>query len=219
MTTGLQKDAMEIQQPPGQWDVPPPPSTPPRAMTDVELRVHKRLLWVGGAAYPLRNIARVYTFTLRPKRKEAVFRFLSRTGIILAVAIGLSIIGGLISFASSSSGPYESEQSSGGGLIVLVWICSGAALIYFFVDMLSVVTAPSHYVLAVETAGPSTAMVTSPDPQHLDRLVGYVSGALENPDTEFQVTVERLTINSPTNYHFGDSVNMYGGSGNTGIAA
>lgn len=188
-------------------------------MTDVELRVHKRLLWVGGAAYPLRNIARVYTFTLRPKRKEAVFRFLSRTGIILAVAIGLSIIGGLISLASSSSGPYESERSGGGGLIIFVWICSGAALIYFFVEMLSVVTAPSHYVLAVETAGPSTAMVTSPDPQHLDRLVGYVSGALENPDTEFQVTVERLTINSPTNYHFGDSVNMYGGSGNTGIAA
>ncbi|MFF7732375.1 DUF6232 family protein [Streptomyces sp. NPDC007984] len=219
MTTGLQKDAMEIQQPPGQFDVPPPPATPPRTMTDVELRVHKRLLWVGGAAYPLRNIARVYTFTLRPKRKEAVFRFLTRTLIILAVGIGLSIIGGLISLANSSSGPYESESSSGGGLIVFVWICSGAALIYFFVEMLSVVTAPSHYVLAVETAGPSTAMVTSPDPQHLDRLVGYVSGALENPDTEFQVTVERLTINSPTNYHFGDSVNMYGGSGNTGIAA
>ncbi|MFF7483934.1 DUF6232 family protein [Streptomyces luteogriseus] len=209
---------METQQPPGQWDVPPPPSTPPRRMTDVELRVHKRLLWVGTAAYPLRNIARVYTFTLRPKRKEAVFRFLTRALIVLAVGIGLSIIGGLISLANSSSGPYESE-SSGGGLIVFVWICSGAALIYFFVEMLSVVTAASHYVLAIETAGPSTAMVTSPDPQHLDRLVGYVSGALENPDTEFQVTVERLTINSPTNYHFGDSVNMYGGSGNTGIAA
>ncbi|MFI6807708.1 DUF6232 family protein [Streptomyces luteogriseus] len=193
-------------------------------MTDIELRVHKRLLWVGTAAYPLRNIARVYTFTLRPKRKEAVFRFLKRAGIILAVAIGLSIIGGLISLANEagdSGSPYESGQSSGGGggLVILVWICSGAALIYFFVEMLSVVTAPSHYVLAIETAGPSTAMVTSPDPQHLDRLVGYVSGALENPDTEFQVTVEQLTINSPTNYHFGDNVNMYGGSGNVGIAA
>lgn len=53
-----------------QWDVPPPPATPPRAMTDIELRVGKRLLWVGGAACPLRNIARVY----------AVFRFLPAPG-------------------------------------------------------------------------------------------------------------------------------------------
>ncbi|MEU4468905.1 DUF6232 family protein [Streptomyces sp. NPDC024017] len=201
---------METQQPPGQWDVPPPPATPPRAMTDVELRVSKRLLWVGQAAYPLRNIARVYTFTLHPKRKEAVIRFLTRTGITLAVAIGLSIIGSVTFLAS---------ESTGSGLLTFVWIGSGAALIYFLVDMLSVVTAQSHYVLAIETAGPSTAMVTSRNPQHLDQLVGYVAGALENPDTEFQVTVERLTINSPTNYHFGDSVNMYGGSGNTGIAA
>ncbi|MER8224040.1 DUF6232 family protein [Streptomyces sp. NPDC094143] len=201
---------METQQPPGQWDVPPPPATPPRALTDVELRVHNRLLWVGGAAYPLRNIARVYTFTLHPKRKEAVFRFLTRAGITLAVAIGLSIIGGLT---------YLADESAAGGLLTFVWICSIAALIYFLVEMLSVVTAQSHYVLAVETAGPSTAMVTSRDPHHLDRLVGYVAGALENPDTEFTVTVERLTINSPSNYHFGDNVNMYGGNGNVGIAA
>ncbi|MEU7717328.1 DUF6232 family protein [Streptomyces tibetensis] len=201
---------METQQPPGQWDVPPPPSTPPRAVTDVELRVHKRLLWVGTAAYPLRNIARVYTFTLHPKRKEAVFRFLTRALITLAVGIGLSIIGGLT---------FIDGESTGTAVLTFVWLGAGAALVYFFMRMLSVVTAQSHYVLAVETAGPSTAMVTSRNPQHLDQLVGYVAGALENPDTEFQVTVERLTINSPTNYHFGDSVNMYGGSGNTGISA
>ncbi|WDV53657.1 DUF6232 family protein [Streptomyces coeruleorubidus] len=201
---------METQQPPGQWDVPPPPATPPQAMTNIELRVSKRLLWVGGAAYPLRNIARVYTFTLHPRRKEAVIRFLARTGITLAVAIGLSIIGSVTFLAS---------RSTGNGLLTFVWLGSGAALIYFLVDMLSVVTAQSHYVLAIETAGPSTAMVTSRNPQHLDQLVGYVAGALENPDTEFHVTVERLTISSPTNYYFGDNVNMYGGNGNVGIAA
>jgi hypothetical protein len=31
------------------------------------------------------------------------------------------------------------------------------------------------------------------------------------------VVVERLTV-SPTNYHFGDNVNMYGGQGNVGIS-
>ncbi|GGW33135.1 DUF6232 family protein [Streptomyces caelestis] len=201
---------METQQPPGQWDFPPPPATPPQAMTNVELRVGKRLLWVDGAAYPLRNIARVYTFTLHPKRKEAVLRFLKHAGITLAVAIGLSIIGSVTFMAS---------RSAGSGLLTFVWLGSGAALIYFLVDMLSVLTAQSHYVLAIETAGPSTAMVTSRNPQHLDQLVGYVAGALENPDTEFQVTVERLTISSPANYYFGDNVNMYGGSGNVGIAA
>ena len=35
--------------------------------------------------------------------------------------------------------------------------------------------------------------------------------------SEFHVQVERLMISSPQNYHFGDNVNMYGGSGNVGI--
>lgn len=79
-------------------------------------------------------------------------------------------------------------------------------------------TAPSHYVLAVETSGPSTAVVTSHRPELLNQLVGQIAHAIENPETEFAVKVESISI-SPRNYHFGDNVNMYGGSGNVGISA
>ncbi|WP_308312029.1 hypothetical protein [Streptomyces albipurpureus] len=39
--------------------------------------------------------------------------------------------------------------------------------------------------------------------------------SIENPEIEFQVKFEALMIN-PRNYHFGDNVNMYGGT-KTGI--
>lgn len=57
-------------------------------------------------------------------------------------------------------------------------------------DWVSVLIAPSHWVLAVETSGASTALVTSRDTQHLHQLVGQVVKAIENPDIEFQVRVE-----------------------------
>jgi hypothetical protein len=188
-------------------DVPPPARTAPPAT--VELRVSKRLLWIGSAVYPLHNISRVYTFILRPRRKEAVLRFLRYTAGTLVVAF-IAMLPGLPSLA------FQGSDSGAAGYIVWVWILALGAAIYFFVDMMSVLTAQPHYVLAVETAGASTGLVTSHDPRHLDQLVGQISYALDHPDTEFRVTVERLTV-SPHNYYFGDNVNMYGGNGNVGI--
>ncbi|OIK00102.1 DUF6232 family protein [Streptomyces colonosanans] len=199
---------MQPTHPPGQPDV-PPPAPPPHLLSGVDLRVSKRLLWIDRAAYPLQNIARVYTFNAHPRRKEAALRFAKSAAIILAVAFGLTIIGGLTQFGG---------RNSGGTLITLAWVGSAAGLIYCFVQMMSVLTAQSHYVMAIETSGPSQAVVTSSNPETLNQLVGYVAHAIDNPETEFQVKVERLMI-SPNNYYFGDNVNMYGGTGNVGIAA
>jgi hypothetical protein len=58
---------------------------------------------------------------------------------------------------------------------------------------------PSHHVLAVETSGPSTAAVTSRNPEHLRQLVGYIAYAIENPERDFQVKLDSITI-SPKNY-------------------
>ncbi|MFG2555321.1 DUF6232 family protein [Streptomyces sp. NPDC048581] len=169
----------------------------------------RRLLWVGGAAYPLENITRVYTFTLTPKRKEATLTFLKRVGIILSVAFTLTILGAVTALGS---------QSAAGGIITFVWMGAVVALVLSLVELMSVLTAPTHYVLGVETNGPSIAMVTSSDPRHLDSLVGTVAHAIDNPEAEFQVRVDTLSIN-PRNYYFGDNVNMYGGTGNVGMAS
>ncbi|WP_406443284.1 DUF6232 family protein [Streptomyces sp. NBC_01613] len=199
---------MERAEPPGQYDFPPPPAVPPQALRGIDLRVGKRLLWVGGAAYPLENVTRVYTFMLTPMRKEATVLFLKRVGIILSVACALTILGGITSIAS---------ESTAGTIVMFVWLGSAAALIFSGVEWLSVLSAPTQYVLAVETSGPSIAMVTSDDPRRLDQLVGSIVHAIENPETEFHVTVDRLMVN-PRHYYFGDNVNMYGGSGNVGVA-
>ncbi|MGW6903751.1 DUF6232 family protein [Streptomyces sp. NPDC054940] len=200
---------MTTSEPAGHFDIPPPPVAPPQALRGIDLRVSKRLLWVGGAAYPLENITRVYTFTLTPKRKEATLTFLKRVGIILAVAFAMTILGAVTALGS---------QNVAGGIITFVWLGAVAGLVLSLVELMSVLTAPTHYVLAVETNGPSIAMVTSADPRHLDSLVGTVAHAIDNPEAEFQVTVGTLSIN-PRNYHFGDNVNMYGGTGNVGISA
>ncbi|WP_308406250.1 DUF6232 family protein [Streptomyces sp. AC602_WCS936] len=180
---------------------------PPRSVRAIDLQVGKRLLWVGAAAYPLQNITRVYTFTMTPRRKEATLRFLKRTALILSVAFALTIVAGLTAIADSSTA---------GGILTLVWIGAIAALVFSIVELFSVLTAPAQYVLAVETSGPSIAMVTSADPHHLDRLVAPIVQAIENPEAEFHVKVEQLLVN-PKNYYFGDNVNMYGGSGNVGV--
>ncbi len=215
-------------------DLPPAPSAPPAAppapaaappMPDVpapsphpvprmlELRVSKRILWIGRAVYPLANIARVYSFVLRPRRKEAVLRFLRYTSGTIAIAM-LVMLPSLPALTLGGS----DGQSGAAGYVVFVWLLAIGAGIFFLVDMIAVLTASPQYVLAVETSGASTALVTSPDPRYLDQLVEQLSYAIEHPDTEFRVTVQSLTV-SPKNYYFGDNVNMYGGSGNTGISS
>ncbi|MFD9336652.1 DUF6232 family protein [Streptomyces sp. NPDC060028] len=182
---------------------------PPHLAGGVDLRVSKRLLWVGGAAYPLRNITRVYTFLLTPRRGEATVLFLKRVGIVLSVAFALIILNGITGFAS--------DKDTSQAIIRFVWFGAIVALVYCAGDLGAVLTAASHWALAVETSGASTALMTSKNTQHLNELVGYVVNSIENPEIEFQVKVETLLIN-PRNYHFGDNVNMYGGSGNVGMA-
>ncbi|WP_328718368.1 DUF6232 family protein [Streptomyces sp. NBC_00247] len=177
----------------------------------LDLRVTKRLLWVGGAAYPLQNVARVYTFVLHPKRKEAVLLFLKRTALTVVVAVALTLFGTIATFLAR-------DDESFGGVMGFIWFVTVGGLVYYLVDMLAVLTASSHYVLAVESNGRSTALVTG-HPGHLDQLVHQIAHAIEHPDTELNVRVERLSISNPSNYYFGDTVNMYGGTGNTGMAS
>ncbi|MFE3764104.1 DUF6232 family protein [Streptomyces sp. NPDC059104] len=193
------------QGPPGQ-----PPAGHAGLPSSLDLTVTKRLLWVGGAVYPLQNVARVYTFVLKPRRKESVVTFARRTALTLLAALGFTVFGKIAGFLARSA------DSTFDGTIQFVWIASGIGLLYYFADMMAVLTASSHFVLAVESNGQSTALVTG-RPDHLNGLVHQIAYAIENPDTELRVRVERLTISNPSNYYFGDTVNMYGGQGNSGV--
>ncbi|MEW1694242.1 MULTISPECIES: DUF6232 family protein [unclassified Streptomyces] len=171
--------------------------------------ISKRLLWVHGAAYPLENIVRVYTFRLRPRRGEAFARFLKRGGFTLLLILLLTWIGDSTGGYGSSSGI---EDFLGFALLV-----AGCLFVYFIGDMLAVVFAVSHPVLAVETNGRSTALVTGRR-DYLNGLVLTIAEAIDRPDAELHATVASLAITNYGNYHFGDSVNIYGGNGHTGVA-
>ncbi|GFE39956.1 hypothetical protein Stube_46290 [Streptomyces tubercidicus] len=177
----------------------------------VDLRVSKRLLWIGDAYYPLQNVARVYTLTIHPRRKDAVVLFVKRL-----LLLGLATV--FLFLLSAMGGGFGSSDSDSGGLTALVVIAAGAALVYSLVEMLKVLSAAPHFVLAVETTGSSTAVVTSPDPDQLRRLAHQIAHAIENPEAEFVVRVNTVSV-SPKHYYFGDNVNMYGGTGNVGMAS
>ncbi|MEU3610621.1 DUF6232 family protein [Streptomyces sp. NPDC035033] len=185
----------------------------------LQLRVDRRVLWVEGAAYPLENIVRVYTFILRPRRAEAVLRLGKRLAQILVGYLLVTLVGDLADGFGASSGPYGPEPSESGmlglalGLAVLVLF---GFLLYTLGEVLPVIIARSHLALAVETNGRSTALVTGP-PDVLHRLVGEIAQAIENTDAHLEERVASLSIGNPANYYFGDIVNMYGGTGNKGI--
>ncbi|MEU4949362.1 DUF6232 family protein [Streptomyces lavendulae] len=199
-------------------DTPPVPQNPtgqPPASyaglpTSLDLSVTRRLLWVGGAAYPLQNVARVYTFLLKPRRKESVVAFAQRSALTLLAALAFTVFGTIAGFLARAA------DTNFDGSIRFVWIVTGVALLYYFADMMAVLTAAAHFVLAVESNGQSTALVTGPT-DRLNQLVHQIAYAIENPDTELRVQVQRLTISNPSHYYFGDTVNMYGGRGNSGV--
>lgn len=84
-------------------DVAPAASVQP--VIGVHLRVSKRLLWVGDAYYPIQNIARVYTLTIHPRRREAVVLFVKRLLLTGVVTTFLGLLAAAIdAFGSGDSG-------------------------------------------------------------------------------------------------------------------
>lgn len=101
---------------------------PPVAPSDgksIDLRVSKRLLRMGDAAYPLHNLVRVYTTEFKPKRSEAFWHF---------------VIGETVALYAASEAPELRVI----GLVVAITL---------LVRFLKVLASPSKYALAIDTSG------------------------------------------------------------------
>jgi hypothetical protein len=166
----------------------PPVIPPPPNRKTVVLRVDKRLLWVGDAAYPLRNVTRVYPVEFKPKRMET---------------FGYFVIGSAIAFVVARTEP---DTAAGSVLVVIA----------LFAWFLRVLTSPSKYALVIDTSGAASALVTLQHHEQLKQLVNAIVEAVETPEKQLHVQVESLHINRNA-YHHGDKVNIYGGLGNTGV--
>lgn len=202
--------------------VPLPPSTPPPVAAPTvpppisdsnattRVAVTRHILWVGTAAYPLAAIARVSTTVLVPEKASAVVRLLRLIGIMTVAVLVIEVLINLSdSDRSSGSYPVDAAPFIVSAVVIVV--------VYFFVVTLPRLVQPRLYALTVDTAGPPTAVLAwkSPGPAH--DLQATISRAIENPQVEFQQFVTTVTIDR-RHYQSGDSVNIYGGHGVTGVS-
>ncbi|MCY0931679.1 DUF6232 family protein [Streptomyces sp. H27-H1] len=186
-------------------------------MYGVDLRISRRLLWVGSAAYPLHDIVRVHTSVLSPDRGKAAVQFLKWAA---ALAVVFYLLQEFVIDDSSSSygdyggyGSYEDDSASQGEVLGALAIIAAISLAVYLVYKLS---RPDLHVMAVEVASASIALVTMRDESQLGVVVQHVVHAIEHPEAEFSIRMERVQVNLKS-YHLGDSVNIYGGVGNTGV--
>lgn len=137
----------------------------------INVRVSRRILWVGAEAYPLQNIARAQTIEIVPRRGAAIGRY------VMMVVLWL-ILGGAAALAIHA-------------LAVLV------ALVLIVISTIRLIKALSRrtfYALVIETAGtPRTALVSA-DRNMVNRLVHLIMDAIDNPQAEFQFQVENFHV-------------------------
>lgn len=165
----------------------------------IDVRVSRRVLWIGAEAYPLNNIARATTVRIDPDRKAAVGRFTSAV-VTLAVLT-------LFAFWAIQQTATGADREAFTRFVVIADLAIGLIVV---VRLVAVMLRRTYYALVIETAGsPRTALV-SIDQDEVHGLVHRIMESIDNPQADFDVKVN--------NYigHIGDNVNVFGGRGNTG---
>ncbi|MFD7644095.1 DUF6232 family protein [Kitasatospora sp. NPDC059795] len=184
---------------------------PPFRPGQIELRIDRRTLWIGQAAYPLHNIARVFPVVLTPRYAEAFERFGRRLAITVSVAFVVAAIGNLSIEMTQRSSARSDNASSFTRTVVTFGVI---ALVIHVVNLLQVVLQKPQHAVAIETNGTSVALITAPDAQRRLALTQHIAAAIDDPAAGLTVHVDTLSIN-PAHYYFGDTVNVHG-TGNVG---
>lgn len=161
---------------------------------------------MGRAAYPLHNIVRVQTTVLTPDREKAVVQFLKWAGVLIAAYVLVAL---LADAGSGYSGDEDSDVEAMRGVAIIVGICLLGQLVYRL-------SRPDVHAMVVEVTSASIALVTMEDESQLDAVVQNLVHAIDHPEAEFSIRMEKVELNLKS-YHLGDSVNIYGGVGNTGV--
>ncbi|WSG43111.1 DUF6232 family protein [Dactylosporangium sp. NBC_01737] len=147
---------------------------------DVTVRVNRRTISIAGQTYQLSNIARVQNIELKPDRPKIALRLVKRTLPVIAAVVLINVVLG----NTGGSGEFLGWLD----LIAVVGLAGYA--VFSFVS----VSRRSRFVMLLETTGAPFSVVASKQSAVIDKLVGLVADAMENPPTVPQVV------------HFGDVV-------------
>jgi len=163
----------------------------PHRNGDIEVKVSQQILWVGGEAYPLRNIARARVVRLTVRRGAAFGRFLGFTLLWLVLGMGATV-----ALRAAKSQGVHLDRNLGDVVLVVTGVLIGLAVL----RLLYLLVRPALFALVIETAGnPHTALITT-DEAVVSQIVREIMAAINNPAARFKYTVN--------NIHNGDK---YGG--------
>lgn len=180
-TTGNATPPLPPTKPAKPTKPPEPPSTPepfpplPRRGATLDISVKRRMLWVGAAAFPLHNIARVEAFKLKPNRGAAFVRFLKWLAAMAVIFVAINVMDGGDASIGESGAP------------VFVTI-----VIVLVIILIKDLAEPPKPILAVETAGGSLALTTLPSVDELREIAAQIVHAIDHPEAEFTAVVHQL---------------------------
>ena len=158
----------------------------------INVRVSRRVLWVGAQAYPLQNIARAQTIKLVPKREAAVRHYVM--AVILWVLLGVA--------ATVAVNSAEQLSSSSNALPKVIIVVVVALIVISTIRVIAVFLRPTFYALDIETAGTPRTVLVSTDGSQVMQLVHMIMDSIDNPQADFQLQVE--------NFHVGDKIQQFG---------
>jgi hypothetical protein len=143
------------------------------AGNSVNVRISKRVLWVGTEAYPLQNIARAQAVKVTPKnpwtgKSRAVGGCLGFIAFLILVSLGAAM------------------HSAGAVLLV------AAIIVAAIIAVLARRKKQPYYALIIETSGNPRRALVSTDGAKVGNLVQEIMGAIDNPEAEFQTVVHNV---------------------------
>jgi hypothetical protein len=171
----------------------------------INIEVSQGVLYIGGEAYPLHNIARVQTVELVPRRGRAVGAFVKE--ILLWAALG---VGGVVALRFAELPDAET---------VTRYIAIGAVALTLVstLKLLVALARRTYYALVIETSGRPHTAVVSPDEAMLAQLVRQIMRAISNPRDRGAEFRRQIVHHHHNNNFYGDQHITQHGGNNVGI--
>jgi Family of unknown function (DUF6232) len=135
-------------------------------MSHVNVRISRRVLWIGGDAYPLQNVARAAT--IRGKFGSRI----SDQPRVLGCLLPLLFFALVMLSTVMWWGHWYALAIAPWALIVLALVARAMK--------------KPVYSLVIETSGSSCTVLTSTNKDYLDRIVWEIMSAIDNPGAEYR---------------------------------
>jgi hypothetical protein len=154
----------------------------------IDVEVRNQVLWIGGDAYPVQNIARARTVGLRLNRAAAVRRYLKAVVLWVVLAIGAAVADA------------KGLKGVGAAIILLLVVL----VIISTIRLIRVLSLKTFYALVIETAGtPHTALVST-DEGTLRELVGKIMEAMHSAAVTFHQAIQNFDLRGAQGTQIGD---------------